>query len=452
MAEGAHPFDAGRRQALKEWLDRPVTVARLAVLAPLALLVIGLVMVFSASSVSDYTESGSVYAELVKQATFAGLGLVGATVLALLPVAWLRRLAFPALVGAGALQALVFSPLGVAAKGNRNWIMIGGQTLQPSELLKLGLVLGGAFLLAHKVPRLRELLHLVVPFVVPVVAGCLVLVLAGRDLGSALVLLAIAVGMLWVAGVSLVWMGGGLAAAALLAVVLAVTSPNRMARIAVWLNDCSSAQQENCYQKVHGEYALADGGWWGVGLGASREKWFYLPEPHNDFIFAVIGEELGMLGACLVIGLFAVIGYVCYRVIAGTRDTFVRIATAGVMAWLLGQAMVNIGSVIGLLPIIGVPLPLVSSGGSALVSALCAVGVLVAFARDQVPGARGLGAPARRSAAGGTARRPAPARAARSAGARRSTPRRSGPRRAPARSGRRTAPGTRSVRGPRRRP
>ncbi|WP_462417328.1 putative lipid II flippase FtsW [Kytococcus sp. Marseille-QA3725] len=401
MPDRSTPSVPSRREAFVSWLERPVTVARLAAGAPLALLVLGLVMVLSASSVASYSEHNSSYAEFTKQGVFAALGLAVATVLALLPVDWIRRLAVPGLLFALVLQMLVFTPLGVAAKGNRNWVLIAGQTLQPSEILKLGLVLGGAFLLAHKVPRLRELLHLLVPFVVPVLAICLGLVLGGKDLGSGLVLLAIGVAMLWVAGAPMVWLGGGMAAAVVMAGVLAVTSSNRMGRIAVWLNDCSDAQEANCYQKVHGEYALADGGWWGVGLGASREKWFYLPEPHNDFIFAVIGEELGMLGACGVLLLFAVIGFVCYRVIAGTRDTFVRIATAGIMAWLLGQAMINIGSVIGLLPIIGVPLPLVSSGGSALVAALAACGVLVSFAREQVVAPRrarsGRRAPSSRS-------------------------------------------------------
>ena len=194
MAEATHVgTDVSRWEQFTDWLQRPVTVARLAVAAPLALLVRGLVMVLSASSVTSFSESGSSYAEGVKQATFAGLGLAGAAVIAFLPVAWIRRLAVPVLLVTIALQALVFTPLGVAAKGNRNWILVGGQTVQPSEFLKLGLVLGGAYLLAHKVPRLREFLHLLVPFVVPVVAICVGLVLAGRDLGSALVLLAVLV-------------------------------------------------------------------------------------------------------------------------------------------------------------------------------------------------------------------------------------------------------------------
>lgn len=455
MAEATHVgTDVSRWEQFTDWLQRPVTVARLAVAAPLALLVLGLVMVLSASSVTSFSESGSSYAEGVKQATFAGLGLAGAAVIAFLPVAWIRRLAVPVLLVTIALQALVFTPLGVTAKGNRNWILVGGQTVQPSEFLKLGLVLGGAYLLARKVPRLREFLHLLVPFVVPVVAICLGLVLAGRDLGSALVLLAVAVGMLWVAGISLVWMGLGLGAAAAAAGVLAVTSSNRMGRIAVWLNDCSDPHQENCYQKVHGEYALADGGWWGVGLGASREKWFYLPEPHNDFIFAVIGEELGMLGACGVILLFATIGFVCYRVIAGTRDTFTRIATGGIMAWLLGQAMINIGSVIGLLPIIGVPLPLVSSGGSALVAALGAMGLLVAFARAQVPGTgrarkRSSGTRSSRTRTAGARSAPTRSTGTRSARTGSAGTRSSSPRAAGARSGgtggKRPATGGRAV-------
>src|SRR5690606_8933690 len=155
-----------------------------------------------------------------------------------------------------------------------------------------------------------------------------------------------------------------------------------------WLGDtCTDPQVEGCFQKVHAEYALADGGWWGVGLGASREKWSLLPEPHNDFILAIIGEELGLPGTLAVLALFVVLAYACLRIVATSPDFFVRIGTAGVMVWFVGQATLNIGSVIGMLPIIGVPLPFVSYGGSALVAALIGLGILLAFARS-LPGAR----------------------------------------------------------------
>jgi cell division protein FtsW len=170
-----------------------------------------------------------------------------------------------------------------------------------------------------------------------------------------------------------------------LAATMALTSVNRMGRIQSWLAGCTDPNK--CFQTIHGQYALADGGWWGVGLGASREKWMWLPEAHNDFIFAIIGEELGLPGTLVVIALFGLLAFACFRLVLRSKDFFVRVATAGVMVWILAQAVINIGSVIGLLPVIGVPLPLVSSGGSALMATMFALGMLLSFARNE-PGCR----------------------------------------------------------------
>jgi cell division protein FtsW len=161
-----------------------------------------------------------------------------------------------------------------------------------------------------------------------------------------------------------------------------------MDRITSWLGNCETTDG-TCYQSIHGQYALADGGWWGVGLGASKEKWSWLPEAHNDFIFAIIGEELGLPGTLVILVLFTLLGWACYRLVQRSRDQLVRVATAGVMAWILLQAIINIGAVIGLLPVIGIPLPLVSAGGSALVTTLLALGMLLSFARNE-PGARAI--------------------------------------------------------------
>jgi cell division protein FtsW len=176
-----------------------------------------------------------------------------------------------------------------------------------------------------------------------------------------------------------------------MAVLMIVTSPNRLARFDVWLGrdtDPFGAAR----QPLHGRYALADGGWWGVGLGASREKWQWLSEPHNDFIYAIIGEELGLPGTLVVLGLFATLALVCYRLVLRTDDFFIRLAAGGVMTWIVVQAMVNIGAVIGLLPVIGVPLPLVSSGGSSLVTTMLALGMLLSFARQEPGCAEALAA------------------------------------------------------------
>lgn len=286
------------------------------------------------------------------------------------------------------LQALVFVPgLGLSKGGNRNWLKLTSTlSLQPSELTKIGLVLVGALILANKRASLGRVSHAVIPYLVPVAAITIGLVLAGHDLGTALVLIGIVGAVMYAAGVPGRLFATAAVGAALLATALVVTSSNRMDRIGNWLSGSCTDPNGECGQSVHGLYALADGGWWGVGLGASKEKWSWLPEAHNDFIFAIIGEELGLPGTFVILALFALLASACYRIVTRSTDQFVRIAAAGAMAWILFQAMINIGAVIGLLPVIGVPLPFVSAGGSALVTTLVAMGMLVSFARAE-PGA-----------------------------------------------------------------
>lgn len=376
--------------ALMAWRHSPVAPYYLVLVAAAMLTGLGLVMVLSASSVRAYLESGSSYTVFISQVVYAGAGIVLALIGSRLPVTWWRRLAFPAILAAVGLQALVFTPLGVGEyQGNNNWIMIGGRTLQPSEFGKIALVVFGAAILTTKRRVIHRIGHALIPFVLPFGLGLVGLVLMGNDLGTAMILVAIIVGLLWTAGLPgrwFMWLGAGAGAAV---IYLAVGSANRMQRIQVWIGgicDNPHAANGGCFQKVHAEYALAHGGWWGVGLGGSREKWGLLPEPHNDFILAIIGEELGIFGTLLVLALFGLLAYASYRIVTLAEDTFTRLAAAGVMVWFLGQALLNIGSVIGMLPIIGVPLPLVSSGGSALISALLGVGLLLALARS-LPGA-----------------------------------------------------------------
>jgi cell division protein FtsW len=198
--------------------------------------------------------------------------------------------------------------------------------------------------------------------------------------------MALVAALMFAAGVPLrvFAVSGGLALFAVF--VLVTTSPNRMQRLAAWRGAGAADPQGTNWQPLHALWALASGGWWGLGLGESRQKWFWLPEAHNDFIFAVIGEELGLVGTLAVLGLFAMLGIGLFRLVIAADDVFVKIATGGVLAWVLGQALVNIGAVVGLLPVVGVPLPLVSSGGSALVTTLIALGMVLGFAR-RVPGA-----------------------------------------------------------------
>jgi len=375
-------------RALPRWerIESPVTTYYLLLSATAMLVIIGLVMVLSASSVTSYQDTNSSFTVFFNQLRYAVIGLIGAFVATRLSLTTWKRLSVPLLAAAIALQSLVFVPgLGVQVNGNRNWIHIAGQQVQPSEFAKVSLVLFGAAVLTKKRRNLNNFVHVAVPLVFPAGGLLLLLVLAGGDLGTGLVLLAILAGMLFVAGVParmfLVAGVGGVA----LAATMALTSVNRMGRIQSWLAGCTDPNK--CFQTIHGQYALADGGWWGVGLGASREKWMWLPEAHNDFIFAIIGEELGLPGTLVVIALFGLLAFACFRLVLRSNDFFVRVATAGVMVWILAQAVINIGSVIGLLPVIGVPLPLVSSGGSALMATLFALGMLLSFARNE-PGCR----------------------------------------------------------------
>ena len=283
----------------------------------------------------------------------------------------------------------MFTSFGVSVNGNRNWVrLVPGVQVQPSELVKLGLILVGATILTRKRKLLGRLKHVVIPFLVPIVVVTVGMVLMGHDLGTALVLIGIVAALLFVSGVPARFFALAAGVFAAVAAGFVVTNQNRMDRITSWLGNCET-NDGTCYQSIHGQYALADGGWWGVGLGASKEKWSWLPEAHNDFIFAIIGEELGLPGTLVILVLFTLLGWACYRLVQRSRDQFVRVATAGVMAWVLLQAIINIGAVIGLLPVIGIPLPLVSAGGSALVTTLLALGMLLSFARSE-PGARAI--------------------------------------------------------------
>jgi cell division protein FtsW len=390
-APGSTPESAGSspwRRAMP-WLERlesPVTTYYLLLSATAMLVIIGLVMVLSASSVTSYQATNSSFTVFFAQLRYAVIGVIGAFVANRLSLKTWKRLSVPMLAAAIVLQSLVFVPgLGVRVNGNRNWIHIAGQQVQPSEFAKIALVLFGATVLTKKRHNLNKFTHVTVPLVFPAGGLLLLLVLGGGDLGTSLVLLAILAGMLFVAGVpARMFLVAGAGSAAL-AATMALTSPNRMGRIHSWLAGCTDPTK--CFQTIHGQYALADGGWWGVGLGASREKWSWLPEAHNDFIFAIIGEELGLPGTLVIIGLFGLLAFSCYRLVLRSDDFFVRVATGGVMVWILAQAAINIGSVIGLLPVIGVPLPLVSSGGSALMATLFALGMLLSFARNE-PGCR----------------------------------------------------------------
>jgi cell division protein FtsW len=374
----------GVRSAWAARLQSPLAAYYLVLGSTIALVVLGLIMVLSSSSVESLRTLHSSYTIFAKQAMFAAIGLPLAVLAALVPLKVWKAAAWPLLlVGVGALLLVLVA--GHDVNGNRNWVVIGGVTLQPSEAVKLALVVWVAAVLERKRPLMHRTVHAVVP-VVPVTVLLLALVLAGRDLGTGLIILGLVAALMFAAGVPLRVFAVGGTVAALAVFALVVTSPNRMERFAVWRDSGAADPTGTNWQPLHGMWALASGGWWGLGLGESRQKWFWLPEAHNDFIFAIVGEELGLVGTLAVLGLFAMLGVGLFRLVVTSDDMFVKIATGGVLAWVLGQALVNIGAVVGLLPVVGVPLPLVSSGGSALVTTLIALGMVLGFAR-RVPGA-----------------------------------------------------------------
>lgn len=370
---------------LGQW-NSSVTSYYLLVGASTLLLVIGLVMVLSSSAVEAIAAGESPYGPFLDQAQFALLGLPVMLVATRLPVQLYKRVAWPALgIVSVLLVAVIF--VGSAKGGNTAWLHVGPVNVQPSELAKLALAVWLGLVLGRKQALLHRWQHALVPGALGV-GIVFALIMAGQDLGTGLIVGLLSVGAYFVAGVRGRLLAGAGALAAVLVVgvfVLGQSTGNRVDRIlAVYDPDCDA--QGLCYQVARGLSGLGTGGLWGVGLGAGREKWSYLPEAHNDFIFAVIGEELGLLGALLVLGLFAVLGVAMARVVRRHPDPFVKITTAAVATWIVGQALVNIGVVIGVLPVIGVPLPLVSAGGSALVTTMAALGMVISFSRTE-PGA-----------------------------------------------------------------
>ncbi len=373
---------ASRLRVWGERLDSPVATYYLLLSLTAALVVFGLIMVLSASAIVSLDRTRSAYTIFLPQAVYAAVGAVALLVASRIPVLGWKRLAVPVLVLGIGLQLLVFTPLGDAFQGNRNWIRLGPVSLQPSEVLKVGLVLAGGAVLARKRRHLSSFSHVLIPYLVPMVATAVAAVILGHDLGTVMVMGAIVAGVLFAAGIPLRWFA--IAAVPFIGMVVAfvVTSPNRLGRFDVWLGR-DTDEWGAARQPLHGRYALADGGWLGLGLGQSREKWGLLSEPHNDFIFAIIGEELGLPGSLAILLLFGGLALTCYRLVSRSDDFFVRVVTAGIMTWIIVQAGVNIGAVIGLLPVIGVPLPLVSSGGSSLITTMGALGILLSFARHE---------------------------------------------------------------------
>ena len=352
--------------------------------ATLALTAIGLMMVLSASSVESIAAAAgsdagaaTTFDLFLKQSMFAAVGVIAMLLLSRLNPRQYQALAWPGYFLAIFLLVLVLA-IGKEVNGNKNWIEIGPITGQPSEAAKLAMAIWFAAVLSRKGRLISEWKHALIP-VVPGGGILIILVMAGSDLGTVIIMGMIMLAALFFAGSPLRFLGVLAAIAAVGAVLMSAVSGNRSNRISAWLKlDCDTGL---CDQANAGMYALASGGWLGVGIGQSRQKWNWIPEAHNDFIFAIIGEEFGLLGTLVVVSLFAVLAIATVRVTMRHTDPFIRIVCGAVLVWIIGQSVVNIAMVTGLLPVIGVPLPFISYGGSSLTFTLAAVGVLLSFAR-----------------------------------------------------------------------
>ena len=369
-------------------LNRPLTSYYLILGCTGILLALGLVMVLSASSVASYKTYGSSFAIFRQQATWTIIGLPIFWAASRLPTR-LYRLSSTFLLMASFALLLLVPFLGHKSNGAIRWIPVGPIHVQPSEVTKLALVLWGADLLVRKAKLLGDWVHLLVPLL-PVVVAIATLVILERDMGTTLVVLAIAFSLLWYVGAPsrVLWLIGGIGA--LCATGLAMAEPYRWVRVLAFVSPSSHGAIG--FQALQGKYALASGGWFGVGLGGGAQKWGYVPNAFTDFIFSIIGEELGLIGALGVVSLFGLLAYAGLRVARRSAEPFARLAAGGVIAWVLTQALVNMGAVTGLLPITGIPLPLISFGGSALIPTLAALGMLASFARREPGAAEALAA------------------------------------------------------------
>lgn len=403
--------------AVHGMLARPLSSYYLLIASSGLLLLIGLTMVFSATSVKAYAEDGSAFGAVRNQLVFAVLGLVGFWVCQRLPASTLRFFGVYILGGAvvllgildllqalGAIGILHVAPDGSVSLGplraNLLWLYIGPVGLQPSEFVKIGVALWGADIIARKGADLGYWRQLSMPMF-PIV-GLLFVLVGYNDLGTMLVVLALIVGLLWAAGVrTRVFAALGVLGLSGVGLLIAAASrgagsgaqgePNyRLLRITTWLKPPTDCAADLCYQILQARSAIYEGGWFGVGLGKGALKWNWLPAADNDFIYAVVAEELGVVGCMVIAVLFGVLAYTGFRIARRVDDPFRRLAATGITTWLVAQAVINMGGVIGLLPLTGVPLPLISAGGSALVVTMAGVGILASFARAEPDAARAL--------------------------------------------------------------
>jgi cell division protein FtsW len=354
---------------------------RLLLTATLCLLAGGAVMVYSASSARTLLEGdGDGTAYLIKYLVYGGVGLVLMQVIARQSLASIRRFTPYLLLAAFVLLLLVLVPgFGVKINGARRWLGVGPLQFQPAEIMKVALVLHAAAIMSAR-PKLALNLRTAAGPIVGVGAAAILLVAAQPDLGTALVISFTLAAMLVAAGMPLRQLGLIAGVGAFLVLVFAILEPYRRARLTAFMNPWADAGGSG-FQSVQGQIALGSGGLFGLGPGQSVQKIFYLPEAHTDFILAVIGEELGVTGICVLLSLYGMIGYAGLRTAKAAKGAYAKLLAAGLTSLILCQALLNIYTVLGLAPLTGVPLPFISSGSTSLIVLLCSMGLLLNVAQ-----------------------------------------------------------------------
>lgn len=345
--------------------------------------VLGLAMVASASTVDAFKNTSNAASTFVRQGGFALIGGLALVIASNLPMAFYKKTANLLLLSTIGLQ-LATVLFGTEINGNRNWLDLGFTSIQPSEFLKIGLILAFALMLAELGPDELENRQIWTRVFVFSGISLFLVVVMGKDMGTGVVMVVTLLGLFLFAGMKLsTWLGIVVAGSAA-AVVLVTLSPSRLARFSAWLNPAEADPMGVRWQYEHGTWALAHGGIFGTGLGRSKMKWSWIPEVQNDFIFAIIGEELGLIGALFVILLFTALAITLFSIARNQTNPFSRNVVAAVMVWISMQAFINIGVVLGVFPVLGVPLPLVSAGGSSLISTMAAIGIVLAVERDRL--------------------------------------------------------------------
>ena len=353
-------------------------------IATFGLLFIGVVMILSASTTVSYKQFNNKYIIFLRQLMFAGIGIIIMIAISFLPKVFFFKWAKVALWLSIILLGLVLIPsIGISVAGQRNWISLWGPfRLQPSEIAKLTLIVWGSVVLSKQVrSKVTTWQNLLVP-VFPVGVIVSILVILQGDLGTALIVGPILLSLFYAIGAPLRLFTWSSIFGLLAIFLLSIQEGYRIQRFLSWINP-SAENQDAGWQVMHGKYALASGGWTGIGLGASKEKWGWLPAAHTDFIFAVVGEEIGLVGTVIVLIFIGTIAFVALSLARKTNDLFTKLIATSVAAWIVVQSIINIGAVLGLLPVTGVPLPLVSYGGSSLVFTMSAIGVLMAVLRAE---------------------------------------------------------------------